>query len=107
MADLNGFNANEVEPSIDFEPIPVDKYVSVITESEMKPTKSKTWVVRHGRLCRFVRRPSIRRVPRWRRPHVGVDGQFGRPLAGPFAQVPFRVSLQSPGDLADEINLVP
>jgi len=42
MADLHGFDANEVEPTTDFEPIPAGKYVAVITESEMKPTKAGT-----------------------------------------------------------------
>jgi hypothetical protein len=40
MADLRGFDANQVEPSSDFEPVPAGKYLAVITESEMKPTKS-------------------------------------------------------------------
>jgi hypothetical protein len=42
MADLRGFDANAVEPSSDFEPIPAGKYLAVITESEMKETKSGT-----------------------------------------------------------------
>jgi hypothetical protein len=42
MANLNGFNANTVEPSTDFEPIPAGKYLAVITGSEMKPTKAGT-----------------------------------------------------------------
>jgi len=42
MADLSGFDANTVEPAGDFEPIPAGKYVAVITESEMKPTKAGT-----------------------------------------------------------------
>ena len=42
MADLRGFDANQVEPSADFEPLPAGKYEAVITESEMKPTKSGT-----------------------------------------------------------------
>jgi hypothetical protein len=42
MADLRGFDANNVEPTSDFEPIPAGKYEAVITESEMKPTKSGT-----------------------------------------------------------------
>ena len=42
MADLNGFNANNVDPATDFEAIPAGKYVAVIGESEMKPTKSGT-----------------------------------------------------------------
>ena len=40
MANLNGFNANEVEPAVGFEPLPAGKYLVVITDSEMKPTKS-------------------------------------------------------------------
>tara|TARA_B100000609_G_C16817547_1_gene234165 strand:- start:10 stop:480 length:471 start_codon:yes stop_codon:yes gene_type:complete len=40
MANLNGFNASQVEPSQDFEPIPAGKYLAVITESESKPTKN-------------------------------------------------------------------
>ena len=40
MANLNGFNANEVDPASAFEPIPAGKYLAVVTASEMKPTKS-------------------------------------------------------------------
>lgn len=42
MADLRGFDANNVEPNGDFEPIPAGKYLAVITESELKPTKAGT-----------------------------------------------------------------
>jgi hypothetical protein len=40
MADLYGFNANDVDPTVEYEPIPAGKYLAMITESEMKPTKS-------------------------------------------------------------------
>lgn len=40
MANLNGFDAQTVEPAADFEAIPAGKYLAVITESEMKPTKA-------------------------------------------------------------------
>jgi len=40
MANLNGFNANEVDPATDFDPVPAGKYLAVITDSEMKPTKN-------------------------------------------------------------------
>ena len=39
MSNLNGFNANEVDPALDFEPIPAGKYLAIISASEMKPTK--------------------------------------------------------------------
>jgi hypothetical protein len=42
MANLAGFDANRVEPSTDFDPLPAGKYLAVITESEMKPTKAGT-----------------------------------------------------------------
>ena len=40
MANLNGFDANTVEPSQSFDPIPTGKYIAAITESELKATKS-------------------------------------------------------------------
>ena len=42
MANLRGFDANQVEPSSGFEPIPAGKYLAVIIESEMKPNKAGT-----------------------------------------------------------------
>ena len=40
MADLRGFDANDVEPRKAFEPLPADKYQVVIVASEMKDTKA-------------------------------------------------------------------
>jgi hypothetical protein len=40
MANLSGFNANNVEPAAAFDPIPAGKYIAAITHSEMKPTKA-------------------------------------------------------------------
>jgi hypothetical protein len=40
MADLHGFDANQVEPTAALDPIPAGKYPAVITESQMKPTKN-------------------------------------------------------------------
>jgi hypothetical protein len=42
VANLGTFDANEVEPTTDFEPIPAGKYQAVITESEVKPNKAGT-----------------------------------------------------------------
>lgn len=42
MANLNGFDANAVDPNFAFDPIPAGKYTAVITASEMKPTKKGT-----------------------------------------------------------------
>ena len=40
MANLNGFNAHDVDPAADFDAIPAGKYLALITASEVKPTKS-------------------------------------------------------------------
>lgn len=40
MAYLNNFNAAEVGPMDSFEPVPAGKYLAIISDSEMKPTKS-------------------------------------------------------------------
>ena len=40
MANLNGFDANQVEPNVGYEPVPANKYIAMITASEMKPTKN-------------------------------------------------------------------
>ncbi len=42
MANLNGFNAHDVDPNTGFDPIPAGKYLAAITASEMKPTKNGT-----------------------------------------------------------------
>lgn len=40
--ELAGFDANTVEPTSDFEPLPAGWYKAVITESLEKPTKAQT-----------------------------------------------------------------
>lgn len=40
MADMRGFDANQVEPSTAFDPIPAGKYLAAIVDSKMKPTKN-------------------------------------------------------------------
>jgi len=40
MADLNGFNAENVEPGGNFEPVPAGTYLAMIMASEKKETKA-------------------------------------------------------------------
>jgi hypothetical protein len=40
MADMNGFNAADIDPATEFEPVPAGKYVAVVTDSGMKATKA-------------------------------------------------------------------
>jgi len=42
MANLNNFNANDVEPAVGLEPIPSGKYLVFIFESQLKTTKMGT-----------------------------------------------------------------
>ena len=42
MANLNGFDATQVDPTVAYEPIPAGKYLVAITESELKPTKNNS-----------------------------------------------------------------
>ncbi len=42
MANLHGFNARNVKPTTDFEPVPAGKYNAVITDSVKKSTKAGT-----------------------------------------------------------------
>jgi hypothetical protein len=40
MADLQGFNANEVEPLPEWGPLPVGEYTVAVVESQMRPNRS-------------------------------------------------------------------
>ena len=40
MADISGFDANQVEPNEGFDLLPIAEYVAFITESELKSTQS-------------------------------------------------------------------
>ena len=40
MGNLQGFDANNVEPQTGFEPLPIGDYSAIISASEMKATKS-------------------------------------------------------------------
>jgi hypothetical protein len=42
MANLNGFDASQVEPNAEFDPLPAGKYVAAVTASEIKPNKAGT-----------------------------------------------------------------
>ncbi|UYV11913.1 MAG: DUF669 domain-containing protein [Phycisphaera sp.] len=39
MADLNGFDATQVEPAGNFAPLPAGQYLCAAVDSQMKPTK--------------------------------------------------------------------
>ena len=63
MVALKGFDANQVEPTSDFEPIPAGKYVAVITETEVKANKAGTPQIHSMRdmLCGTVHQKGARK----------------------------------------------
>ena len=42
MANLGAFDANQVDPSVQFDPLPAGRYPVIVVESEMKATKAGT-----------------------------------------------------------------
>ncbi|MEX2672882.1 MAG: DUF669 domain-containing protein [Phycisphaeraceae bacterium] len=40
MAHLDGFDARQVDPATSLDPLPAGKYVAVVSDSQMKPTKN-------------------------------------------------------------------
>ncbi|MEX1231111.1 MAG: DUF669 domain-containing protein [Planctomycetaceae bacterium] len=42
MANLNGFDASQIEPTAGRDPLPAGKYLAAIVGSEFKPTKAGT-----------------------------------------------------------------
>lgn len=42
MVDLYNFDANQIDPSMEFEPLPAGEYRAIIADSEMKTTKAGT-----------------------------------------------------------------
>jgi len=40
MPNLNGFNAHEVDPNPSLEPVPAGRYLAIVVDSQLKPTKN-------------------------------------------------------------------
>ena len=40
MPTLNGFNAHEVDPNPSLEPVPAGRYLTIVVDSQLKPTKN-------------------------------------------------------------------
>jgi hypothetical protein len=78
MADLRGFDANQVEPSVPYEAIPAGKYLAMITTSEMKANQAGT-----GRFLELV--------------FAILEGSYsGRKITG-------RLNLENPSDIASRL----
>lgn len=104
MADLRGFDANAVEPAGDFEPIPAGKYLAVISESEMKPTKAGT-----GSYLQLTFQitdgPYANRLL-WARLNLDNPNETARKIAqGELSAICRAVGVLSPNDSVDLHNL--
>jgi hypothetical protein len=104
MADLRGFDANNVEPAGDFEPIPAGKYLAVITESEMKPTKAGTG--NYLQLTfQIIEGPFQNRLL-WARLNLDNPNDTARKIAqGELSAICRAVGVLSPNDSVDLHNL--
>jgi hypothetical protein len=104
MADLRGFDANNVEPNSDFEPIPAGKYLAVITESEMKPTKAGTGS--YLQLTFQVIDGEYRNRLLWARLNLDNPNDTARKIAqGELSAICRAVGVLSPSDSVDLHNL--
>ena len=104
MADLRGFDANNVEPAGDFEPIPAGKYLAVITESGMKPTKAGTGS--YLQLTFQVIDGEYRNRLLWARLNLDNPNDTARKIAqGELSAICRAVGVLSPNDSVELHNL--
>ncbi len=104
MADLNGFDANQVEPAGDFEPVPAGKYVAVVTESEMKPTKAGTGA--YLQLTLQVIEGEFKNRLLWARLNLDNPSEQARKIAqGELSAICRAVGVLAPKDSVDLHNL--
>lgn len=104
MADLNGFNATEVEPTTSFEPLPAGKYVAAITASEMKATKKGDGS--YLQLEFTVLEGEYRGRKVWDRLCINHPNDLTQKIArGSLSAICRAVDVLQPGDSADLHNL--
>ena len=103
MAILN-FNANEVEPSKAFDPIPAGKYIAVITDSEMKETRAGTG--RYLQLEFEVTDGEFAGRKLWARLNIeNQNAEAVRMARADLSAICRAVNVLTPGDSADLHNL--
>lgn len=104
MADLRGFDANNVEPAGDFEPIPAGKYLAVISESEMKPTKAGTGTYLQLTF-QVIEGPFTNRLL-WARLNLDNPNETARKIAqGELSAICRAISVLAPNDSVELHNL--
>lgn len=104
MADLRGFDANKVEPTTAFDPLPAGKYLAVITASEMKPNKAATG--RFLELCFTIVEGEYRNRTLWTRLNLENPNELAMKIAQAELSALCRaVGVMTPGDSVELHNL--
>ena len=104
MANLNGFNANDVEPATEFEPIPAGHYLAVVVDSEMKPTKAGTG--NYLQLTFQVIEGEYRNRHLWARLNLDNPNETARKIAlGELSAICRAVGVLAPNDSVELHNL--
>lgn len=104
MADLRGFDANQVEPTTAFDPIPAGKYLAMITASELKPNKAGTG--RYLELCFTIVEGEHRNRSLWARLNLENPNELAVKIArGELSAICRAVGVLTPSDSVELHNL--
>jgi len=104
MVDLRGFDANQVEPTTAFEPLPAGKYLAMITASEMKPNKAGTG--RYLELCFTIVEGEHRNRSLWARLTLENPNELAVRIArGELSAICRAVGVMTPSDSVELHNL--
>ena len=104
MADLRGFDANKVEPSVPYEAIPAGKYLAMITASEMKPNKAGTG--RFLELCFTIIEGELKNRQVWSRLNLENPNELAMKIAqAELSAICRAVGIMAPNDSVELHNL--
>ncbi|NLX54396.1 MAG: DUF669 domain-containing protein [Planctomycetaceae bacterium] len=104
MVSLQGFDANQVEPTTAFDPIPAGKYLAAITDSKMKPTKAGTG--QYLELTLQILEGEFKGRQLWVRLNLdNPNAQTVKIARGELSAICRAVGVMSPGDSTDLHNL--
>jgi hypothetical protein len=104
MADLQGFDANKVEPRTTMDPIPAGRYLAVLGSSELKPNKSGTG--RFLELCFIIIEGEYKNRTLWARLNLENPNELAMKIAqAELSSLCRAVSVLTPRDSCDLHNL--
>ena len=104
MVSLGNFDANQVEPTTAFDPIPAGKYLAAIIDSKMKSTKSGTG--NYLELTLQILDGEFKGRQLWARLNLdNPNAQTVKIARGELSAICRAVGVMSPGDSTDLHNL--